>query len=301
MKFDRRGWIAGAGALAASACVPISNDMATRVAARLRIAEAARGGTLGAWFVDSATGQGFGYKQDELFPHCSSFKFSLGTLLLARHEAGEINADEHVRWSQSDLVSHSPFTTERLAQGATLRELARTAQITSDNTAANILLSRLGGPEGLTAFWRSLGDTTSRLDRTETELNFVPLGEMRDTTSPRAMATTLLNILTRNVLSSGALAEQLQWTRDTKTGLRRTRGGLPAAWDKGDKTGTAFAPGMGSAYVDIGWFTPPGRAPFTYASYFRTSETHDRADPASEAVLRDCGAVAAQAIRGLPG
>lgn len=300
MTIDRRGWIAGAGALAASACVPINNDLVTRAAARMRIAEAARGGTLGAWFVDSATGQGFGYRQDELFPHCSSFKLSLGTLLLARHAAGEINADELVRWSEADLVSHSPFTTERLAQGATLRELAQTAQITSDNTAANILLARLGGPEGLTAFWRSLGDTASRLDRTETELNFVPPGEMRDTTSPRAMAMTLAKILTGKILSSDALAEQLQWTRDTQTGLRRTRGGLPAAWDKGDKTGTAFAPGMGSVYVDIGWFTPPGRAPFTYATYFRTPKTHEQVDPASEAVLRDCGAVAVRVIGGMP-
>ena len=68
-----------------------------------------------------------------------------------------------------------------------MEELARAAVVVSDNTAANLLLARLGGPPGLTQFVRSLGDATTRLDRNEPDLNVNDPGDDRDTTSPRAM------------------------------------------------------------------------------------------------------------------
>ncbi|VDB02132.1 blaKPC-16_1_KC465199 [Klebsiella pneumoniae] len=59
----------------------------------------------------------------------------------------------------------------------------------SDNAAANLLLKE-GGPAGLTAFMRSIGDTTFRLDRWELELNSA-IRAMRDTSSPRAVTESL--------------------------------------------------------------------------------------------------------------
>jgi beta-lactamase class A len=41
----------------------------------------------------------------------------------------------------------------------------------SDNTAGNLLLANLGGPAGLTAYVRSIGDEITRLDRLKPELN----------------------------------------------------------------------------------------------------------------------------------
>ena len=61
----------------------------------------------------------------------------------------------------------------------------------SDNTCANLLLARSGGPEALTAFWRASGDTVSRLDHNEPELNRSPPGDPHDTTTPAAMAGSL--------------------------------------------------------------------------------------------------------------
>ena len=57
----------------------------------------------------------------------------------------------------------------------------------SDNTAANLLLPKVGGPVGFTAFVGSLGDGVTRLDRNEPTLNTNYPGDPRDTTSPRAM------------------------------------------------------------------------------------------------------------------
>lgn len=174
MKLDRRLFIGGTLALGASACIPPDQSPMGRLAAELRLIEAVGNGTLGVELFDTVSGMSVGLNRDRRFGHASSFKFSLAALLLQRHAAGLIDADKRVTWTEADMLEYAPFTRERIATGATLRELARATQVTSDNPAANILLRNLGGPAGLTAFWRSISDEVSRLDRFEPELNIVP-------------------------------------------------------------------------------------------------------------------------------
>ncbi len=49
----------------------------------------------------------------------------------------------------------------------------------SDNTGANLLLAKVGGPAGLTSIFRELGDGVTRLDRTETDLSENAPGDAR--------------------------------------------------------------------------------------------------------------------------
>jgi beta-lactamase class A len=290
----RRSVLLGGLAMAGSACVPIEASTASRLEAKLRIVEAAAGGELGVFALDTQTGLGLGHRQTERFGQCSSFKASLAAMVLQLDAEGTISADEHVRWTREQLMSVSPFTTRRLEEGASLRELAESTQKFSDNAAANILLAKLGGPQALTAFWRSMGDEISRLDRTEPKLNQMPPGELRDTTTPQAMATTLARMLYGGGLADGARDRLKGWMHDTATGLRRVRAGLPEGWHAGDKTGTSTWPGMRSLYVDIGFIEPPGRAPLTFATYYRAAAAHDGMDAASEAVLAQAGAIIAR-------
>ena len=290
----RRGVMLGGLAMAGAACVPFADDTKSRLEAKLRIVEAGAGGELGVFALDTQTGLGLGHRQSERFGHCSSFKASLAAMVLQLDSEGTISADEHVRWTREDLMAVSPFTTQRLETGASLRELAEFTQKYSDNAAANILLAKLGGPQALTAFWRRMGDDISRLDRTEPALNHVPPGGTRDTTTPQAMATTLARMLYGGGLAAQAGSQLKGWMHDTPTGLRRVRAGLPEGWHAGDKTGTSIWPGMGSLYVDIGFIEPPGRAPLTFATYYRAPETHDGMDPASEAALAQAGAIIAR-------
>ena len=265
----------------------------------MRIIEAAAvGGTLGVAIHDSATGLLASHRGDMRFGHCSSFKLSLAALVLQLDDAGELNADERVMWTKDDLMFVSPFTTKRLEEGATLRELAEFTQKYSDNAAANILLKRLGGPERLTQFWRSLGDQTSRLDRLEPALNNVPIGEERDTTTPRAMAQSVAQMLYGDTLHQSSRDTLKQWMADTATGKDRVRKTLPPTWRSGDKTGTSIWPGMGSLYVDIGFAEPAGHAPLTFAAYFRSPETHDGMDPAALDVLAQVGSAMTRMVNG---
>ncbi len=294
MRIDRRTILIGATCGAITACVPLDTSPAGRLEAKLRILEASLGGTLGVAIHNTGTGQSLEYRPDALFPHCSSFKLSLAALVLKMDQDGELDAGEQLRWVQTDLMPVSPFTTERLDSGASLRELAEAAQEASDNAAANLLLARIGGPERLTQFWRVIGDEVSRLDRNEPDLNHVPAGEVRDTTSPRAMAATVGKILFGDILSAENRATLRQWMADTKTGARRVRAGLPQGWASGDKTGTSVWPGMGSVYVDIGFAVPPLGPPLTFAAYYRSRDPQQGMDPASEDVLREVGGIIGQ-------
>ena len=304
MTMDRRFFLGGAAALGASACIPPDQSPLGRLAAELRIIEAAGGGTLGVELYNTATGMAVGLNSDRRFGHASSFKFSLAALLLQRHAAGLIDADKRVTWTQADMLHHAPFTSERMATGASLRELARATQTTSDNPAANILLRELGGPAALTAFWRSIGDTVSRVDRYEPAMNLVPPTEFRDTTTPAAMARTVARIVYGDVLPEAERAELKGWMIATETGARRVRAGLPEGWVAGDKTGTSGLVGTDYNYIDIGFAEgPKGQPPITFACYFRARQSIDEMQPLGEATLARVGRIIkefAEPDRGLP-
>jgi beta-lactamase class A len=305
MMIDRRFFIGGSLALGASACIPPDQSPLGRLAAELRIIEAAGNGTLGVELFDTASGMSVGLNRDRRFGHASSFKFSLAALLLQRHAAGLIDADKRVTWTQADMLNHAPFTSERIATGATLRELARATQTTSDNPAANILLRNLGGPAGLTAFWRSIGDDVSRVDRLEPEMNNVPTAEFRDTTTPAAMARTVAKIVYGDVLPEAERAELKGWMIETETGARRVRAGLPEGWVAGDKTGTSGLIGTAEYnYIDIGFAEgPKGQPPITFACYFRARQIEDEMLAGGEQTLARVGRVIkefAEPERGLP-
>ena len=305
MMMDRRLFLGGTLALGASACVPPDQSPAGRLAAELRLIEADAGGTLGVEIFDTVSGMSLGLNQDRRFGHASSFKFSLAALLLQRHAAGTINADKHVMWSEADMLRPAPFTRERIATGATLRELARATQTTSDNPAANILLRQMGGPAGLTAFWRSIGDEASRMDRYEPENNLVPSSEFRDTATPAAMARNVAKIIYGDVLPEAERAELKGWMIETQTGVRRVRAGLPEGWVAGDKTGTSgLIGGTEYNYIDIGFAEgPKGQPPLTFACYFRARQTEDEMLPRGELALARVGKVIkefAEPEKGLP-
>jgi beta-lactamase class A len=277
----------GLGGLVA-AC---SGRLATASPPPFAALESRVGGRLGVTALDTGNGRSIGWRQDERFAQCSSFKLSLAALVLDGARHGRWQLDERLHWRREDLLSNSPRTTANLDAGMTLGELARATLVTSDNTAANVLLRRLGGPPAMTAFWRALGDGTSRLDRYEPELNRVTPGSQLDTTTPAAMVRTLALLTTGDVLVPDDRALLLAWTMEVETGLRRLRAGFPRGWIAGDKTGTGLTPD-GATYIDLAFGGPPGRAPLVIAAYYEPASPGDTVDPAAEAVLAECARIA---------
>jgi beta-lactamase class A len=108
----------------------------------------------------------------------------------------------------------------------------------SDNAAANLLIARLGGVAAVTAFARSIGDQAFRLDRLETELNTALPGDLRDTTTPAAMAESLNRLVLGSALTTAARKQLKDWLLGNTTGDTRIRAGVPRGWLVADKTGT---------------------------------------------------------------
>ncbi|GAA4356706.1 class A beta-lactamase BOR-1 [Variovorax defluvii] len=240
------------------------------LAARLAQIEKDSGGRLGVTVLDSGSGRQAGHRQDERFPLCSTFKCLAAALVLARVGRGQERLERRVRYTRDELVTYSPVTEKHAGQdGMTMAGLCEAAVTQSDNTAGNLMLASFGGPAGLTAFMRSIGDAHTRLDRIETALNEARPGDPRDTTTPAAMAISMQKILLGDALSPASRAQLLQWLDDNKTGDQRIRAGVPANWKVGDKTGS----GDNGTANDVAILRPPGRAPVLLSVYLTGTGT----------------------------
>jgi beta-lactamase class A len=250
--------------------------------------EASVGGRVGVFAVDTGTGGQLAHRADELFALCSTFKWVLAAAILLRVDLAQLSLNERVSYRPSDLLEHAPVAREHVAEGSlTVEALARAAVIVSDNTAANLLLAKIGGPAGLTHFVRSLDDAVTRLDRTEPTLNSNEAGDRRDTTSPRAMSGLMTRLLCGDALSNASRERLLVWLRDCETGKNRLRAGFPGNVTVGDKTGT----GARAATNDVAIAIPSGRAPIVVAAYM----SEGKAEPwALEAAQADIGRLVAR-------
>lgn len=229
--------------------------------------ERSSGGHVGFYARNVVTRQSVAWRGDERFVMCSTFKASLAALILRRVDRGQDNLEDRIHYGPSDVPDwYAPVAKANLPRGfMTVREMCAAAVEVSDNTCANLLLARVGGPPAITAFWRAIGDVTSRLDDPEPYLNRTPLGGVRDTTTPAAMASTLERLALGPVLSAAARRTFTGWLIDSQTGADRLRSGLPTTWKTGDKTGNNGKDAAGD--IAIAW--PSVGAPIVIAAYTR--------------------------------
>jgi beta-lactamase class A len=249
---------------------------------------------LGVCLLDTATGEFTGNRVDERFAFCSTFKLPLVAACLREADSGRLDFAEILRYSKSDLLSWAPVTGQHVDKGGlSIAVLAQAAQELSDGLAANLLVKRLGGPASVTAKFREMGDDVTRLDRYEPDLGLVLSGDLRDTTSPRAMAELVRRITTGGLLQPDSRQRLLRWMESTRTGTRRLRAGLPVAWRSGNKTGTGRAKGTTTKCNDVAITFPPGRNPVIVAAYFDSGEYTAQVEARHEAVLAEVGRIAA--------
>ncbi|MGW5438769.1 class A beta-lactamase [Nocardia asteroides] len=272
-------------AVAASACSTAATEAtapSSTAAAADALAFAALESTydarLGLSVLDTGTDRVVAYREHERFPMASTFKGLACGALLQAHPLATGYFEQVIRYTAADIVVNSPETEQHIDTGMTVTALCDAAITQSDNTAGNLLLRLLGGPEGFTAFLRTLGDQVSRLDRWEPELNTAVPGDERDTTTAAALAADYRALVVGTALAEPERAQLAAWLKASRTGAKRIKAGLPADWTVGDKTGT---PAYGSA-LDVAVAWPPGRAPLVLAVL--TTRTEKDADPVNELV-----------------
>ena len=248
--------------------------------------ERAAQGRLGVAMLDTGSGLALGWRQDERFAMASTFKLVLAGWMLALVDQGKERLDARVHYPVADVLAYSPVSGPRAGDGGglTVGELCAATVSLSDNTAANVLLARHGGPAGFTAFVRSLGDGITRLDRTEPTLNEAAGGDPRDTTTPLAMLQTMRKLVLGGALTPASRAWLQRWMVETTTGDKRLRAGVPG-WKVGDKTGTASDSGTAN---DVAVLWPPASgAPVLVTCYLtRSTAQPEQRDAAIAQVAR---------------
>ncbi|UGB37669.1 class A beta-lactamase [Frateuria soli] len=287
----RRDFIKGSllGALLPAALAQATPDggVAPGPADRLAALERRHGGRLGVAILDTGDGRRAAHRGDERFLMCSTFKVLTVAAVLARVDRGHERLERRIVFGPEVLLHYAPVTRLHTGTpGMSVEELCAATLTLSDNTAANLLLAALGGPHAVTAFVRELGDTVTRLDRTEPALNVTRPGDLRDTTSPRAMLETLRHLLLGEALAQPSRARLLAWMRGCLTGADKLRAGLPAGWSAGDKTGS----GAQGESNDIAILFPPGRPPLLVTAYYAAPAIDARR---RSAVLAEVGGIAA--------
>lgn len=248
------------------------------------------GGRIGVFAENLTSGAKIAWRAEERFVMCSTFKASLAALMLWRVDQGKDRLDAMVAYGAKDILDYAPVAKEHLAKGAmSVSDMCKAAVELSDNTCANQLLARAGGPAALTAFWRSTGDAISRLDHNEPELNRSPPRDPNDTTTPSAMAGNLRRFVLGEVLSPGSREHLTGWLLGCKTGNNRLRAGLPEDWKVGDKTGNNGKDASGD--IAIAW--PKTGGPVLVCAYTQGGSPAARQ---FEAVFADIGRMAGQRL-----
>ncbi|CAM5385864.1 class A beta-lactamase [Streptomyces hirsutus] len=218
------------------------------------------GARLGVYAVDTDNGREVAYNDNERFAYASTFKAFAAAAVLRKYSLSGM--DEVITYSRDDLIAHSPVTEKHVDTGMTLRELCDAAVRHSDNTAANLLFDALGGPKGLASALEEVGDTATRVERREPELNQWAPGATRDTTTPRAWAGDLRAFVLGDMLGRKERAQLTKWLRTNTTGDELIRAGVPHGWVVGDKTGGGGVYGVRN---DIAVVWPPDAAPIVMA------------------------------------
>lgn len=250
---------------AASARWPQQQDLKTQLALLEREAQ----GRLGLCLLKSAGQQRFSYRGDEAFPFCSTFKAILAAAILKQSMQERRLLEKRLTFSEQQVQQsgYAPVTSQHVAGGMTVGELCAATIQYSDNAAANVLLTLLGGPAALTAFARTLGDSHFRLDRWEPELNTAIPGDLRDTTTPLAMSKTLEKLVLGDALGMSQRAQLATWLQGNTTGDKRIRAGIQPQhgnWKVGDKTGT----GSYGTTNDLAVLWPDKGRPLLLSVYF---------------------------------
>jgi beta-lactamase class A len=164
-------------------------------------------GVMGVAIEDLTTGQKFLLHEDEVFPQASSIKITVlaelyhQAQLSAGGASGKAKLTDPYVVNQKDLVQDSDIMSG-LTPGVTRvtnRDLATMMVAVSDNSAANVLIDRVG-MENVNALLDSLGLAHTRLRRKMMDLNAASEGR-ENISTPREMMTLLEQIYRGKVLN----------------------------------------------------------------------------------------------------
>ncbi|MEK3889406.1 class A beta-lactamase [Bacillus sp. FSL K6-3431] len=243
---------------------------------------------LGVYAIDMGSNKTIEYRPEERFAFTSTYKALAAAIVLKQNTMEELK--EVITYTEDDLVSYSPVTEKHVGTGMTLMDISEAAVRYSDNTAGNLLFNELGGPEGFEQALRQIGDDITQADRYEPELNEFTPGDPRDTSTPKALATSLGAFAVGDILSDDKRELFTDWLLGNATGDTLIRAGSPEDWEVGDKSGA----GSYGTRNDIAVVFPKNREPIVIAIMSRHDTENAKYD---DALIANAAEVALNALK----
>ena len=202
--------------------------------------------------IDVESGRTTGYRAEERYLFASAVKALAAAALLRETTSAE--RSERVTWTAEDVAAagYSPVTELHIEDGLTYAELAEAAVRKSDNTALNLILDRVGGPNGLDNILAELGDPVTEVVDREPDLNRPVPGSDANTTTPAAFTSSLARFLTGAAFTEEDRQQLMDWMSGNATGDSLIRAGAPEGWVVADKSG-----GAGGVRNDVAHVTSP--------------------------------------------
>ena len=225
-------------------------------------------GRIGVAVLDTKNKQTWAYNGNSHFPMMSTFKTLACAKMLRKSANGELDLSTSSLIKAEELIPWSPVTKTFVNKNISVAKACEATMLTSDNTAANIVLQHIGGPQGVTSFLREIGDKVSQLDRIEPELNEAKVGDLRDTTTPIAIVSTLSRLLLGDVLLDTDKNQLRTWMQKNKVSDPLLRSILPQGWFIADRSG---AGGNGSRGITAMLWNS-GRQPLIISIYLTETE-----------------------------
>jgi beta-lactamase class A len=336
----KRDFLIGGASLALAACGREERMTASRTP-RLdmklldtevaTLAARAAPGVLGFGLMNLESGEFWVRLGDRTFPMMSVFKLPLGAAVLSEVDAGRLQLSEVLTLTDKDLSpSLSPIADAWPGRATyTVEELFTAALRDSDNTAADLLMKRIGGPGAVSGWLQSRKIDEIRVDRYERELSpdaygmasFRPawkgaaafaaamatvaperrhaatlayMADPRDSSTPRGMLGFLRKLDEGELVSPASTRRLLITLQQTPRGADRIKAGLPKGANFAHKPGTSFTDqGLTAAFNDVGIFTLKDRRSYAIAA-FLTGSTAPETERA--ALFADLGRLAARSV-----
>jgi beta-lactamase class A len=296
------------------------------------IADRARPAVLGIALMNLESGQFWTFNGDRPFPLGSASAAPIAGAALAEVDAGRLSLDQTIPITDEDL-SPPPSAIADAWPGRTdytVRELLVAAVTQSDNTAADVLMRRIGGPGAVTAWLKLKNIELVRVDRyareTQTDLAGMAsfragwkgdaafdaaratvspnarraatqayLRDVRDTATPRSFLHFLMELDDRALISPPSTALLLQTMTGQGPGANRLKAGLPPGAAFAHEAGAARGElGVTPAVNDVGLITLPDKRRYAVVVFLAGSPLDEAR---RDAVIADVGRAVIRGVR----
>lgn len=245
---------------------------------------------VGVAVVDMKTGELTEVNGRENFPLQSVFKFHIAAKVLDEVDHGKFRLDQQVAIQASEILEDtwSPLRDEHGRKDMSMRldSLIYYMISVSDNNAADILLRRVGGPEAVNGYVRSLGISGTQIQVNEEQMHQDWETQFRNVATPVSVSEILKKFFLREFLSGDM--HNFLWAQlaHSSTGKNRLRAGAPEGSTVAHKTGTSGrnAEGLSAATNDAGIILLPSGQAYIITVFVADSQGSDEVN---EKVIAD--------------